>query len=256
MSDHLDTLSDTHLSSTTSVSSNESLSVLEDSLQASISVSKSTSNNALNLGFKDKGFRIGHLNIQGLSNKIDQLKLLLTYEHNVIHTLGISETKLNEIHPDAPLEISGYQNPFRRDRLENAGGGLLVYVKERVCCSRRSDLEHKNIECIWVEIKPAKSRPFLIGNIYRPPNSTVQWNEYFEDFIENVLQEEKEIYLLADINRNLLDSQIKRVWNDYMEPFGLNQFVSEPTRVTSESRSLIDHIYSNSPEKCQVCTCS
>ena len=33
-----------------------------------------------------------------------------------------------------------------------------------------------------------------------------------------------------------------------MEPYGLNQFVSEPTRVRSESRSLIDHIYSNSPE--------
>ena len=87
VSDHLDTLSDTNLSSITSVSSNESLSVLEDSLQASTSVSQSTSNNVLNLGFKDKGFRIGHLNIQGLSNKIDQLKLLLTYEHNVIHTL-------------------------------------------------------------------------------------------------------------------------------------------------------------------------
>ena len=56
------------------------------------------------------------------------------------------------------------------------------------------------------------------------------------------------LYLLGDINRNLLDSQIKRVWNDYMEPFGLTQFVSEPTRVTSESRSLIDHVYSNSPE--------
>ena len=132
--------------------------------------------------------------------------------------------------------------------MENAGGGLLVYVKEGVCCSRRSDLEHRNIECIWVEIKPAKSRPFLIGNIYRPPNSTVQWNEYFEDCIKNVLQEEKEIYLLGDINRNLLDSQIKRIWNDYMEPFGLTQFVSEPTQVTSESRSLIDHIYSNTPE--------
>ena len=70
--------------------------------------------------------------------------------------------------------------------MENTGGGLLVYVREGVCCCRRSDLEHKNIECIWVEIKPAKSRPFLIGNIYRPPNSTVQWNECFEDCIENV----------------------------------------------------------------------
>ena len=63
---------------------------------------------------------------------------------------------------------SGYQKPFRRDRAENAGGGILVYVKEGVCCSRRSDLEHQNIECIWVEIKSINSRPFLIGNIYRP----------------------------------------------------------------------------------------
>ena len=142
-----------------------------------------------------------------------------------------------------------HQKPFRRHRAENAGGGgVLVYVKEGVCCSRRSDLEHQNIECIWVEIKPINSRPVLVGNIYRPPNSTVLWNEYFEDCIENILQEEKEVYLLGDINRNLHDSQIKRVWNDYMEPFGLTQFVSELTRVTSDSRSLIDHIYSNCPE--------
>ena len=63
-----------------------------------------------------------------------------------------------------------------------------------------------------------------------------------------MLQEEKEIYLLGDINRNLLDSQIKRAWRDDMEPFGLTQFVSEPTRVTSDSRTLIDHVYAKCPE--------
>ena len=33
-----------------------------------------------------------------------------------------------------------------------------------------------------------------------------------------------------------------------MEPFGLTQLVSEPTRVTSDSSTLIDHIYANCPE--------
>ena len=33
-----------------------------------------------------------------------------------------------------------------------------------------------------------------------------------------------------------------------MEPFGLTQLVSEATRVTNDSRTLIDHIYSNCPE--------
>ena len=166
VSDSQKTVSDTLLSSTTSSSSNESLSVIEGSQQVSINLpnshDQSASNNTFNIGFKEKGFRIGHLNIQGLSNKIEQLKLLLQYENNLIHILGISETKLNEIHPIRPFEISAYQKPFRRDRTENAGGGLLVYVKEGVCCSRRLDLEHDRLECIWLEIKPINSRPFLV----------------------------------------------------------------------------------------------
>ena len=209
---------------------------------------QSLSQGALSLGLKDKGFRIGHLNIQGISNKIDQLKLLLQSQENLIHVLGLSETKLNERHPDTPFEINGYQKPFRRDRSENAGGGLLVYVKEGICCKRRSDLEHQMLECVWVEIKPLNSCSYLVGNMYRPPNSTVQWNEFFEDSIEKVLQEEKEIFLLGDINRDLINEQIKRSWADYMEPYGLDQLVVEPTRITSDSRTLIDHIYCNCPE--------
>ena len=40
----------------------------------------------------------------------------------------------------------------------------------------------------------------------------------------------------------------KKSWSDYIEPFGLTQLVSEATRVTSVSKTLIDHIYSNCPE--------
>ena len=37
------------------------------------------------------------------------------------------------------------------------------------------------------------------------PNSSIQWNEFFEDCIEKVLQEEKEIYLLEDITLMILN---------------------------------------------------
>ena len=53
---------------------------------------------------------------------------------------------------------------------------------------------------------------------------------------------------MGDINRDLLNNQIKNAWTDYMEPFGLTQLVSEPTRVTGDSSTLIDHIYANCPE--------
>ena len=208
----------------------------------------STSNYLLDLGLTCKGFRMGHINVQGVSNKIDQVRLLLESDKNLIHVLGLSETKLNGNHPESVFEINGYQTPYRRDRKTNSGGGLLVYIKNGVSASRRSDLEHENLECIWTEVKPVKSKSFLVGNIYRPPNSSIQWNAIFEDCMETVLREEKEIYIMGDINRDLLNNQIKTAWTDYMEPFGLTQLVSEATRVTHDSRTLIDHIYSNCPE--------
>lgn len=41
---------------------------------------------------------------------------------------------------------------------------------------------------------------------------------------------------------------IKKAWTDYMEPCGLNQLISEPTRVTVDTSTLIDHVYSNCAE--------
>ena len=182
---------------------------------------QSNLNYLLDLGLKCKGFRMGHINIQDISNKIDQVGLLLESDKNLIHVLGLSETKLNAIHPDSAFEVNGFRQPFRRDRETNSGGGLLVYVKDRICCNRRTDLEHENLERTWLEIKPVKSKSFLLGNIYRPPNSKVE--TIFEDCIERVLREDKEIYLMRDVNRDLLNNQINDVWTEYMEAFDLTQ---------------------------------
>ena len=97
---------------------------------------------------------MGHINIQGVSNKTDQVRLLLESDKNLIHVLGLGETKLNVIHPDSVFEVNGFQKPFRRDWKANSGVGLLVYIKDSICASRRTDLEHENLECIWIEIKP------------------------------------------------------------------------------------------------------
>ena len=84
--------------------------------------------------------------------------------------------------------------------------------------------------------------------MYRPKYSTVLWNEVFVDCLEKDLQEEKKIYLLGDINRDLLNDQIHKYWTHNMKPFGLAQLVSEPKRVTSDSRTLFDQIYCSCPE--------
>ena len=57
--------------------------------------------NHFGLDFKCKGFRIGYINIQGLCNKIDQIRILLSWRNNQIQILGLSETKLKNVHTDS-----------------------------------------------------------------------------------------------------------------------------------------------------------
>ena len=84
---------------------------------------QSKSESLLDLGLKSKGFQMGHLNIQGLSNKIEQVRILLQSENNQIRVLGLSESKLSSFHLDSGFLFNGFQIPFRRDHQENAGGG-------------------------------------------------------------------------------------------------------------------------------------
>ena len=95
---------------------------------------------------------------------------------------------------------------------------------------------------MWLEIFPIKSKSFLVGNIY---NETISWNEDFDNYLDKVLECEKEIYLMGDFNCDLMQENIKHFWLEYMDSFGLYQFISIPTGVTDQSATLIDHIYSN-----------
>ncbi len=120
-----------------------------------------------------------------------------------------------------------------------------MYVRENIKCERRVDLELDEIECIWIEIFPKNSKSYLIGQIYRHPNEGVSWNVKFETQIEKILQQQKEFYILGDFNRDLLNENIRKSWTEYLEQFGLSQLVNVPTRKTSHSETLIDHIYCN-----------
>ena len=75
--------------------------------------------------------------------------------------------------------------------------GLLVYVKKWIHVKRREDLETNDISCIWLENYTGKGQIILIGNLYRPPDSRIEYNDRFEDFMDNVSNEGKEIIFMV-----------------------------------------------------------
>ena len=96
-----------------------------------------------------------------------------------------------------------------------ADGGIIVYVRDSINAKRRGDFETNDISCLWLEISPVKGKSFLVGNMYRPPVSKVEYNDRFEEFIDNVLNEEKEFILLGDFNKNLLNEDTDRDWGNF-----------------------------------------
>jgi len=104
------------------------------------------------------------------------------------------------------------------------------------------DLEQEDIECIWTEILFPKTKGFLIGIIYRPPDSSKHLCANFNCKFESMLST-----VSADINCNYLVSSDHKEIKSILAYFDLKQLISSPTRITHESKTLVDVICSNAP---------
>lgn len=195
------------------------------------------------LGISKNGMIIGHINIQGIRSKFDELQILLT--SNKIDIFGITETKLDQIHITESFTINGFQVPFRKDRSNKKGGGILVYVRNNISCCQRTDLEDSELEHVWLEVKNPNSKSFLLCVLYRPPSSLVSWKTSFDANIDKAQCEDKEILIVGDLNKDLMNDQLKEEWVNFTLSLGLTQLITTPTRVSKNSKTLIDHIYSD-----------
>ena len=74
----------------------------------------------------------------------------------------------------------------------------------------------------------------------------------FENVNDKIDAESKELYILGDVNCNLFpeaSAHISSHLTNIFDIYGLSQLITEPTRVTLASKTLIDLCITNSPKK-------
>lgn len=165
---------------------------------------------------------------------------------------GLSETKTNKDLPTAKLEVEGYTY-IREDRKNGEGRGVGLYIKDGIDFVRRDDLENSDMESIWVEINLTNTKPILLGNFYRPPDSSEYLPKNFNAVLANVLEKidksNHETIIMGDMNVNYLSknehSNIKNIFSDN----GFKQIIDKPTRITDNTTTLIDLIQVNYKER-------
>mgnify|MGYP001792126289 FL=1 len=212
--------------------------------------------------FQQKGLHFIHLNINSLLSKIDELREIAKNSNAAV--IGITETKVDSSIFDSEIEIEGY-SLLRNDRNRH-GGGVACYVRSNMCFNIIDNFAI-DIEQIFFDILLPSTKPFTVGVVYRPPDQNNLLTKMKENF-NKLLPEEKEFYILGDFNINILldgkyilennknnelDSlSVSNIGKQYIEfclTNSMKQLIKSPTRITSNSSSLIDHILTNSSHK-------
>ena len=103
------------------------------------------------------------------------------------------------------------------------------------------------LEVLSIEVRKLSTKPFVITTWYRPPNSSVDLFSHLDLLLTKLGTENIEHYLMGDINCDLLsesNANANALLN-VSDVYGLRQLITEPTRVTPSSSSLIDLIFTN-----------
>ena len=103
------------------------------------------------------------------------------------------------------MYITGFEI-VRKGRRVNGmkGGGVCIYLRTTLNYRIRDDLINDDLERLVVKISEPRSSVFLVGTWYRPPNSLPERFNEFENVIDKIDPENKELYILGDVNCNLL----------------------------------------------------
>jgi exonuclease III len=197
-----------------------------------------------------KGMKLLHQNICGLVAKTSHIEhILMNFKD--IHMFTLSETHLNEENSPLLADISGFKLAYR-NRPNGTYGGVAAFISDRVQWIRRHDLEHPELECLWIEVLIKNAKSILVGTIYKTPVGSKflskDFPDYFDDMLSTAAAENKELILMGDLNCNFLkkssDADIKSI----KDVNGLMQMVKDPTRITRESSTLIDVVCTNKPQ--------
>ena len=133
----------------------------------------------------NNSFSVAHLNIRSIPANFSAF-LSFIDSLNCFTVIGLSETWLN------PSNVSTYgisgSNHVYRTRCTSRGGGVSLFVSEKFVYSEIADycMVNDYIESLFVKISN-NGMVFVIGLVYRPPNSNVvQFTETLNDILTQV----------------------------------------------------------------------
>ena len=183
---------------------------------------------------------IGHLNINSIRYKIDQLSFTIG---NNIDILLISETKLDNSFPSAQFTLQNFKIPYRYDRTDR-GGGLLLYVRKDIPSKFISVRSLHDIEILVIEINLRKRKWALLGS-YNPHRSNIKYHvECLNRILDEISTQYDNYIVFGDFNVSVEEDSMDQFCNLN----DLKNLITQPTCYKNfDNPTSIDLILTNKP---------
>ena len=189
-----------------------------------------------------------HLNIRSLQKNFDEFQSLIDNMKNKPHVILVTESWL-----DPSLSQSYMLKNYRLEvssQTELRGKGVAMYIADSLTYSRRGDLESntKEVQSIFIEIR-VSHKTIIIGALYRSPSFPASaFLDPFEETLDKVNNECKLCLLGGDFNFDILKHNTDDTSSNFVNLLASSGFlpcISLPTRITSQSSTLIDNFFCN-----------
>ena len=197
-------------------------------------------------------FSLFHLNIRSLNKHHNDLVIYLSLLNNKFDAICLFEIwNYNlEFYKAIFPNYTAYFEPPSDSNI----GGVAIFVKSEFKLTHRVDLKIPNsetikVEDLWYEVTTGNKDTFLIGTIYRHPKGNVKhFTDKVEYNIDTIIKSKriKDCFIVGDLNIDLLKYDSHQDTGEFLNTmlrYGFMPTILLPTRVTSHSCTLIDHIF-------------
>jgi len=206
-------------------------------------------NNQFHNFAKFVNFSVLHLNIRCLNSKIRgfcQLIYSLDYTFDVI---VLSELWAYNVKYYCNI-LPEYQFHYKLPE-DSKVGGVGIFVRN---CYTVQEITHLDIdssqdcklENLWLRIS-SESKKLIVGGIYRHPNQNItEFKCKIEQVLQSLSNHSSPCIIAGDINIDLIKFESHSGTAAYIDNLLCNNFIPAitiPTRITSSTSTLIDHIY-------------
>ena len=204
-----------------------------------------------------------YTNANCLRNKYGELR-------GKLDTMKPDLVGITEVWDKENFVVQGYHPPLRKDRVNRAGGGVMLLVRDNLEVTECKELNDSDFqESVWCIVKTPQSTKILVGVCYRSPSSLHENNMLLCQLMKAAKLKSGLTLIMGDFNYDQINwehgsvegpegSDAVSFFNATQDMF-LCQHVGEPTRyrngqtpsrldlVFTSEEHMIDEVISSSP---------